>query len=190
MPLTADWSVRAEPIALSKFSQMAKADPTYIKRIYRSGDLGPPPNVAAEVLQIPLYHAAAFFVVQEACKKGVKLGAILEALPAVAGAAYIRFLLTEIRAGHCVQRGGTPALNTKLWALLHSPEVKNELEEQLPGGPVETRRYACFTDAGTIMCDDLGELENIEDVIVIDAWSIPALMKPAMPGTFLYTRID
>ena len=83
MPLTADWSVRAEPIALSKFSHMAKADPTYIKRVYRSGDLGPPPNVAADVLQIPLYHAAAFFVVQEACKKGVKLGAILEALPAI-----------------------------------------------------------------------------------------------------------
>lgn len=189
MPLSADWSIRAEPISLSKFSHMANANPTYIKQVYRSGDLGPAPDVAADVIQIPLYHAAAYFVVQESRKKGVALQSVLGVLPAIAGAAYIHFVLTEIRAGHCVQRGGTPALNQQLWALLQTPDVREELEEKLPGGPIETRRYACFADSGTVLCDDLAELESTENVTVIDAWSIPSLMKPAMPGTFLYTHI-
>jgi hypothetical protein len=188
MTLIADWSVRAAPIILSKLSHMTNTDAVQIKRLYRSGDLGPAPDVAAEVLEIPLYHATALFVVQEARKKGVAWEAIFEALPAIAGAAYIRFLLTEIRAGRCVQRGGTPSLNTNLWTRLHSPDVNRDLERKLPGGAVETHRYVCFAEGGPVLCDDLAEAERTDGVIV-DAWSIPSLMKPAMPGTFLYTHI-
>ncbi len=189
MTLTIDWSVRAEPVAVPKLSHMTSTNAVSIKQAFRSGGLGPAPDVALEVLQIPLYHAVAFFVVQQARQKGVPTKAILDMLPVIAGAAYIHFLLTEIRAGHCLQRGGTPSLNTQLWALLHRPEAKKDLEQKLPGGPVETRRYACFSESGTILCDDLAELETADNVTIIDAWSIPSLMKPAMPGTFLYTHI-
>lgn len=54
MPLIVDWSVRAEPIALSKLSHMTNRNAVYIKQLYRSGDLGPAPDFAADVIQIPL----------------------------------------------------------------------------------------------------------------------------------------
>jgi hypothetical protein len=189
MSLVADWSVRAEPLALSKLSHMTNSNAVYIKQMYRAGDLGPPPDVAADVAQIPLYHAVAFFLIHEAGKMGVPLQRLLDVLPAIAGAGYVKLLLMEIRSGHCVQRGGTPALNPQLWALLHSPEAGEELEQKLPGGPVRTRRYACFTDSRTVLCDDLAELAASEEGVVIDAWSIAKLMKQSMPGTFLYTHI-
>jgi hypothetical protein len=189
MSLVVDWSVRAEPLALSKLSHMTNTNAASIKQMYRAGDLGPAPDVAADVAQIPLYHAVAFFLVREAGKAGVPLQHLLDVLPAIAGAAYVQYLLTEIRAGHCVQRGGTPALNPQLWALLHRPEANKDLEQKLPGGAVETRRFACFNGSGTVLCDDLAELETTEAMAVIDAWSIPKLMKQSMPGTFLYTHI-
>jgi hypothetical protein len=168
---------------------MTNSNAVYIKQVYRAGDLGPAPDVAADVAQIPLYHAVAFFLIQEARKAGVALQPLLDVLPAIAGAAYVKFLLMEIRAGHCVQRGGTPDLNPQLWALLHRPEADKELEQRLPGGAIETRRFACFTGSDTILCDDLAELETSEEMIVIDAWVIPKLMKQSMPGTFLHTHI-
>ncbi len=188
MPLIADWSVRAEPVSLSKLSHMTNTNPVYVKQMYRSGDLGPAPDVSADVLNVPLYHATSFFVVQEARKKGIALDPLLDALPVIAGAAYIQFLLSEIRAGHCIQRGGTPSLNTQLWALLHAPGAKVELEQQLPGGAIETRRYACFRQSGTIFSEDLSELAE-HNCPIVDAWAISARMKQSMPGTFLHTRI-
>jgi hypothetical protein len=189
MSLVVDWSVRAEPISLSKLSHITNTNAVHIKQMYRAGDLGPAPDVAADVAHIPLYHAVAFFVVQEARKAGVPLQPLLDVLPAIAGAAYVKFLLMEIRAGHCVQRGGTPGLNPQLWALLHRPEANKDLEQQLPGGVIQTRRFACFTGSGIVLCDDLAELETSEEMVVIDAWTIPKLMKQSMPGTFLYTHI-
>jgi len=189
MSLVADWSVRAEPIALSMLSQITNTNAVYIRQMYRAGDLGPAPDVAADVAQIPLYHAVAFFLIQEASKAGVPLQSVLEVLPTIAGAAYVKFLLMEIRAGHCVQRGGTPSLNSQLWALLHGPEADKDLEQKLPGGATETHRFACFTRSGTVLCDDLAELNTGEETVVIDAWTIPKLMKKSIPGTFLHTHI-
>jgi hypothetical protein len=189
MPLVADWSVRAEPVDLSKLSHMTHTNAVQIKEIYRAGDLGPAPNVGAIVHQIPLYHAVAFFLVREAREKGVPMESFFDVLPGLAGAAYIQFLLAEIRAGHCVQRGGTPSLNPQLWALLHSAAAPKELEQKLPGGPVDTHRYAAFSEAGVSVSNDLDGLNTTENAIIIDAWRIRALMKRFMPGTFLHTHI-
>jgi hypothetical protein len=190
MSFDVDWSLEGQPIAVSQVAKMTGASETFIKQLYRSGDLGPAPDVAANVSSIPLYHVAALFVLLEATKQNVALSRILDVLPAMAGAAYVRFQLSEVAAGHCIQIGGTPHLNRQLWVLLHSPQAEEELERKLPGSPVETKRYACFDREDAFMCDDLVDLQERDgSVRIVDSWAIPALMKGGLPGKVFATHI-
>jgi hypothetical protein len=169
---------------------MTGTSETYIKQVYRSGDLGPAPDVAAHVTEIPLYHVAALFAVLEATRQNVAISRILELLPALAGAAYVHFQLAEVAAGQCLQVGGTPHLNRQLWVLLHSPEAFEELEVRLPGHEVETKRFACFGRQASFLCDDLNDLQDPEESLrIVDAWSIAPLMKRGLPGKVFATHI-
>lgn len=190
MTFEIDWSLGGQAIAVSQVARMTGASENYIKKLYRSGDLGPAPDVAANVSSIPLYHVAALFVVLEATRQNVAISRILDVLPAVAGAAYVRFQLSEVAAGHCIQVGGTPHLNRQLWVLLRSPGAEQELKQKLPGGEIETKRYACFGQEGAFVCDDLNDVqEPASSLRVVDAWSIPALIKQALPGKLFATHI-
>jgi hypothetical protein len=190
MTFEIDWSLEGQPIAVSQVARMTGTSETFIKQLYRSGDLGPAPDVAANVSSIPLYHVVALFVVLEATKQNVAISRILDVLPAVAGAAYVRFQLSEVTAGHCVQIGGTPHLNRQLWVLLHSAEAEQELEQKLPGGPIETKRYACFDREVAFTCDDRGDQQVHDSSLrVVDAWCIPALIKRGLPGKVFATQI-
>ena len=190
MTFEIDWSLEGQPIGVSQVARMTGASETFIKQLYRSGDLGPAPDVAADVSRIPLYYVAALFVVLEATRQKVAISRILDVLPAVAGAAYVRFQLSEVAAGHCIQIGGTPHLNRQLWVFLHSPDAEQELEQKLPGGPIATKRYACFGREDAFTCDDLSDLdEPMDSLTIVDSWSIPERMKSGLPEKVFATQI-
>lgn len=190
MALTADWTMRTEHVPLFEAAKMCGENQHTIKQKYRAGTLGPAPDVRVDVSGIPLYHLASLLIIHEAEKRGVGLERIVANLPTLAGAAYIRFQLSEIRAGRCDQRGGTSTLNNKLWALLHSDKATSELENLIPGGPISTKRFGGFTATDTIVYDTPEELQDYApDMQVIDAWSVASRMQRGLRGIFLATFI-
>src|SRR5205085_2271143 len=110
MALTADWIMRTEHVPLFEAAKMCGENQHTIKQKYRAGILGPAPDVRMDVSGIPLYHLASLLIIHEAEKRGLSFERILANMPTLAGAAYIRFQLSEIRAGRCDQRGGTSTL--------------------------------------------------------------------------------
>lgn len=190
MTLVANWSLRTTPISVFDVCRITGEPQALIKQLYRSGELGPPPDVSREVLTIPLYHVAALFVLIEATKKGIVWETAFEILQIIAGATFVEFQLAEVKAGRCEQTRATPGLNNQLWARLQSSRAKEDLEERLPGGPIETKRFALLDNSGWRLADNVDDLPTgLEGLKVLDARSIAATMKARLPGTFLATHI-
>lgn len=190
MSFEIDWSVNCDAVPISDVSNMTGASQEWIKQMYRRGDLGPAPDVAFQVSKLPLYSIAAPFVLLAAKDKDVPPAQVREALPTLAGSAFIQLQLTEIAAGRCIQRKATPSLNIQLWSKLLSPDGRQMLETKLPGGPILTRRYACFGPVEIFYSDNLEDFDGRSaPSIVIDAWSIATKMKQFLLGTIFNTRI-
>lgn len=185
-----DWSVNSDGVPISTVAKMTGASQEWIKQTYRRGDLGPAPDVGFQVTKVPLYHVAALFVLLAAKEKGVAISQVQEALPTLAGSAFIQLQLTEIAAGRCCQRQATPSLNIQLWSKLRSADGRQMLETKLPGGSIATRRYAFFGPAEIVYGDSPEEIEGLpEPLVVIDAWSIAPKMKQFLRGEIFATRI-
>jgi hypothetical protein len=190
MKFEIDWSLSGEPILLSELSRITGKNAEYIRQAYRNGDLGPVPDVSAQIQKVPLYHVAALLVLEEIAKLNVATRRASAVLPAIAGAAYVRFALLAVATGRCIQRGGTPALNNQLWAGLRGEGATASLEEKLPGGPTKTKRYLCFGDSSCFVCDDLEEVDvPLASLKIVDAWSIAEKMKQHLPGPLFATQI-
>lgn len=187
MTLHVDWSVRSKPISLFEASEKAEVSLHDLKQLYRDGTFGQPPTA---VHAVPLDQAAAIFVIKAAQRLSLPRERLLPVLPAIAGATYLHYMLTEIGDGRCQHIGGTPMLNIQLSSLLRSTKAKSELEARLPSGSIQTKRYACFDETTSYMCDDLAEMElPLERLKIIDAQNVARTMKGALPGERLYTHI-
>lgn len=190
MNLVARWSVQGQPISLLDVCRITGEPQTRVKQLYRSGELGPAPNMSREVISIPLYHVAALFVLLEASKQKIIWETVFEILPVIAGATYIEFQLSELKAGRCSQRGGTPDLNVQLWTNLQSPQAKSYLEQHLPGGPIDTKRFAMLSSSGWLTADESRDALGADGAAkILDARSIASAMKKGLSGTLIQTHI-
>lgn len=190
MTLVVDWSIRAEPVSLLDVCRMTGETQSRVKQLYRSGELGPPPDLSLHVVTIPLYHVAALFVLVEAAKQNIVWESAFEVLTVIAGATFIEFQLAEVKAGRCYQRGATPALNNQLWARLQSSHARQDLEERLPGGQIATKRFAVLGPSGWTTTDELVAASSSDGTTkMLDARAIAATMKSHLRGTFLATHI-
>lgn len=155
MEFGVQWSLEAESINVSDLSRATGRSSEYVRQMYRTGSLGPAPDVSAQVQKVPLYHVSALFVLEEVRALGVATDRAMPMLPSIAGATYIGFASREIAAGRCVQRAGTPKLNTQLWMGLLSGRADADLQRALPGGPVKAQRFAVFSKHRDFVTDDL-----------------------------------
>jgi hypothetical protein len=187
MNLNVDWSVPSKPISLAEASVKTGVSLPALKSFYRDGVFGSPRTA---VTGVPMHEVTAILVIKAGEELGLPHERLLPILPAISGAAYVRYQLAEISHGRCQFIGGTPMLNIQLGNLLNSPEAPRELEARLPSGPIETKRYACFDETRVTLCDDLGEANQpVEGLRIIDAWVVAEQMKRAVPGERLYTHI-
>ena len=187
MTLDADWHVPSRPISFDEACNKTRLSLPRLKQLYRDGVFGPAPTSVSEV---PLDEAAAMFVIKRAEDLHLEDERLLPVLRVVAGAAYVKYQLTAIAEGRCPHVGGTHLLNIKLGNLLRSPEAHAKLEAKLPGGPIETKRYACFDATNSFTCDDLDEIDQpVEELRIIDAWDVARTMKQALPGERIYAHI-
>jgi hypothetical protein len=187
MTLHADWYVRSRPISFDEACDKSRLSPPRLKQLYRDGVFGPAPTSVSEV---PFHEAAAMFVIKTAEDLHLPDERLLPVLPVVAGAAYVKYQVTEIAEGRCPHVGGTHLLNIKLGNLLRSPKAHAELEARLPGGPIETKRYACFGATNSFTCDDLNEIDQpAEELRIIDAWDVARSMKQAFGGERIFAHI-
>ena len=185
-----DWTLLSEPVPLPTASKVSGVGQESIKQLYRTGSLGPGPCVSASVPSIPIYHLASLLVLQEAEKKQIDRDKVWKVLPVIAGAAYVHFQSTELKAGRCDVRGGTPNLNNQLWVMLNSAAGQTMLEGQLPGEAVQPQRYACFTRQGYFTCDAVEECAaQFEACETIDTWHIASQLSQGLRGRLFATRI-
>jgi hypothetical protein len=190
MPFKVEWSLQCEPVPLTMASKASGANCESIKQLYRTGSLGPGPNVSAAVASIPLYHLASLLVLQDAEKKQIEREKVWKVLPIITGAAYVRFQLAEINAGRCDQRGGTPNLNRQLWSMLKSSGGQAMLESLLPGGAVHIKRYVGFTSQTSLAFDNIEEVgAQPETWNIIDSWEIASRLGHGLRGQFFSFRI-
>jgi hypothetical protein len=189
MSLYPRWSISCRAISLTEASDKTGVNLSTLKHYYREGIFGPVPTAVRDV---SMYDIATILVLKAAEKLGLPLETVRPMLPIIAGATYVKYQLTEIAEGRCnpLLGTGTPDLNIQLGVLLASDKAPAELEERLPGGPTQTRRYACFDETDCFACDDLGEIEQpLEALRIIDAWQVARGMKQAIAGERLQAHI-
>ena len=190
MPFNVEWTLQSEQVPLFTASKSSGVGQERIRQLYRTGSLGPAPDVSATVGSIPVYHLASLLVLQDSEKKRIEREKVWEVLPIIAGAAYVRFQLAEIKAGRCDLRGGTPNLNNQLWTMLKSSEGPSMLEGKLPGGPIKTQRFGCFNLEVYTTCDAIEECSlRTEAGDIIDAWQIASQLSEGLRGKLFATRI-
>ena len=185
-----DWTLRGVDIPLADVANLSTLPQNQIAKMVVDGVLGPV-QPSTNPAKVPLLHIGALLALLDAQKRGINEQRAREALPLMSGGVYVQLVLSEHAMGHLQAGRGSPGGTHQLFHRLKSEEGSSLVERTLPFR-VETKRFVCFSEKRVILCDSLGELDDLQSeapYAVVDTKDVAGRMKKFLRGPFFIAEV-